>query len=174
MSDLVGDMLKARGNLKIPAVQADATSLPFGDSSVDRIVVRQGLHYLDTGKALKEFARVAQSIALGHIVMQSPEDLTVWRRYFQIASPGRREVFERGAIEGVLRSSGFHVEHVVTRQSLARIGDSIKHLDGSSRHAALKVFTDAPEEFKDRYGINGEVTVEDTYTMLWEFIVARP
>jgi hypothetical protein len=83
-------------------------------------------------------------------------------------------VFERGAIEGLLRSSGFHVEQVVTRQSLARIGDSIKHLDGSSRHAALKVFTDAPEEFKDRYGISGEVTVEDTYTMLWEFIVARP
>jgi ubiquinone/menaquinone biosynthesis C-methylase UbiE len=173
LCDLVGDMLEARYNKKIPAIQADAALLPFRDSSFDRIVVRQGLHYLEAPTALSEFARVARSVALGHIVAQAPEDVTVWQRYFAIASPGRRDVLVRGSTESLLASSGFRIEHLTTKRSVARIGDSIRHLEGSSRNAALKTFIDAPEEFKDRYEIAEKVTEETTYAMLWEFIIAR-
>ncbi len=173
VSDLVGDMLRARGNRSIPAVQADAETLPFSDACADRIVVRQGLHYLEMKKALKEFSRVARSVALGHIVGNYHEDIPIWRKYFEIASPGRRVIFIRGFIEELLVDSGFRIESVAIRQSMARIGDSIRHLDDPSRRAALKVFNDAPGDFKERHEIAGEVTEETAYPLTWEFIIAR-
>jgi ubiquinone/menaquinone biosynthesis C-methylase UbiE len=171
--DLVEEMLQTRANSSIPAIRANATRLPFGNSAVNRIVVRQGLHYLNIPEALSEFARVSDSVAFGHIVAMRPADVPTWVDYFRIASPGRRVILTQGQITDLLIQAGFEIILTRVQSSIAKLGDSIKHLNREARAEAIRVFAMAPNDFKAANGITGKIAELTSYTMWWEFVVAR-
>jgi ubiquinone/menaquinone biosynthesis C-methylase UbiE len=171
--DLVAEMLSQRAPAALcPAIRADANALPFRAKSVERIVVRQGLQYLILANVIQELDRVARSVAIGQIVAASSDDVVTWRRYFRLASPGRKTVFVRGQIVRMVRAAGMEIVASKQTSSTARLGDAVGHLKTADRAAAIAVFRSASAAFRRRNSMADDLTEDSTYKVMWEFVVA--
>lgn len=152
-------------------IVATGSHLPLMTSSMDRVVCRQGLHYLDIATALAEFRRVSRgSVALGSITMLDSSDLQFWTSYFNAASPGRTRVFAPGELSSLLENSGFVVTGVREVIDQGTLLGPIKHLSATTQHAIRESFLISP--IRERYGVV-EIGADLQYVQRWEFVTAE-
>ena len=169
-TDLSQDMmLRIKGGIK--CVVADANSLPFEKNSFDLVTCRQGLHYLDMGKAFESMNRVADKyITLGHITIHDKEDIETWKHYYSIAVPCRKVVFYPGQIGELGKSHGLTISQSDVVFCKASLDTPIKHLDDKTKKTLKNILFKTSEIFKKRNGLsfkNGELFS----IRRWEFIV---
>lgn len=166
--DLSFDMLRV-SPLRARVV-GTGSSLPFDDRSFDRVICRQGLHYLDLDRSLAEFGRVArQGVGIGTITMWDESDRPFWNQYFSQASPGRLVVFAPGDMEQLLSKAGLTVQSSIVENSRGPVLGPVRHLPEEVQASILAGFL-APTVALRHEVV--EVDGEYTYLMRWEFVIA--
>lgn len=157
----------SRGHVSGRVVQGDAAHIPLKDASIDLIVCRQGLQYLDRIEMVGELQRVAKQAALSNIVVDLEEDSHFWSAYFEIASPGRRSLVLRGDTSEVLRRAGFRVIWSSSYKTHGPVLGPVKHLPLSAQVRVIDLFTSMSKAMADRYELS-ETDGELRYAQHWE------
>lgn len=170
-TDISPDMLRQAAQF-VQTVQCDASHLPFPPAQFDLVVCRQGLQYLDVSAAFAEFRRVAGvEVRVGQITMIHPDDISFWRSYFDLVSPGRLHIFKPGEIATSMADIGLSViaqKVIVRRDNLA---GSIAHLPGEKAVIVRDLFASAPSFIRKRYHIELSSDDDYIYDHRWEFII---
>ena len=155
----------------IQRVLADAHNLPFDSNYFDLVTCRQGLHYLDLNIAFETMIRITSKyISLGHITAHSKEDVEVWKHYFSIAAPCRKEIFYPGQIVEKGESLGLTIRSSYVTMNAAGLYGPIAHLDNESKRILFEILNGAPDGFKKRNSLrlkDGKLYSKRR----WEFIV---
>lgn len=156
-------------NLMLPMV-GDMHQIPFLSNTFDLVVCRQGLQYSNLDIAISEMARVSKrKVYLGHITKEENDIFDFWPKYFSIASPGRKRIFEFDEIEKHIVRLGFKItSHIFTHQQDYYLGP-ILHLGEAEKLFLVELLLDTPDEFKAMYNVkvlDGEIT----YSNRWEFL----
>lgn len=165
------EMLARLGSPAVLALVADAARIPCRDRSVDVAVIRQGLHYFEGDGVLRELRRVTRrEIRLGHITLYDARDAGWWTRYYAIASPGRRRVFEPGALARLVQGIGLHVTQTQVIESIESFAGPTAHLDEAQRTAVADLWRSAPAALRHRHHATRNAGAA-TLTVRWEFVV---
>lgn len=155
-------------------IVADTSALPFRNRAFDTVIVRQGLQYLDLYTALNGFKRVSRfDIHLGHITVENATDAPWWRQYFEIASPGRREVFIPGLVAEACESCGLHVVKQEVVYSRDCLKGPIEHLPGAEKERIIQMWASSPQWFITNYQVRELSNGDFEYSHRWEFITAQ-
>lgn len=149
-------------------VLGNAQSMPFNSSTFDVVVCRQALHYLKPVEAVMEFARVSRGkVRLGSITMNSKNDIDFWRRYFAIASPGRRHIMAPGDLSRIVNAAGGCVTDTIQRYSEVDLLGAVRHLSESDRRRIVNLFDSSDCSKYYRYTPS---TTGGKYMVRWEFV----
>ena len=96
-------------------ILADAELLPIKSNTIDNILIRQVLHYVDAGRVLNESRRVLRSngrILIGQIVAPDDSVARWWLELRRITQPWQRTVYTIPHLVRTLEDVGFHVAKV--------------------------------------------------------------
>lgn len=166
--DICKEMLQ-QVDKNITRVVADVANLPFDDGEFDISVCRQGLQYTDMESAISSLFRVTKSkVVLGHITIEDRTDRSFWKKYFSIASPGRRNVFLPGEIKKTANSFNWLLEEEKIFYDSASLLSPIKYLKQDEQEQLYLIIKNTNQAFKSRNGIT--ITNDDIiYKRRWEF-----
>lgn len=164
------EMLAGLDDASIWRVLGDAEEVPFADDSVEVAAIRQALHYTDCDRVIREMCRVTRhEVRVGHITLYDADDAEWWMKYFSIASPGRRRVFEPGAQARMLRDAGVAISDVTVLDSVESFMGPIDHLPPDKSREALELWKTAPLPLRQRHAVDGELS-ESLISVRWEFV----
>jgi hypothetical protein len=171
--DLSLEMLRRCPDSDLPRLVCDAIILPFANSSFELVTMRQALHYLNLGSALREMKRVSSNkVTLGHITLEREEDEPIWREYFSIASPGRVHIFQPGHVASLLEKHGMKV----IREEVLHTSDDfcgpVAHLATTQIYRLTQWIESVPKWFRERYKITPSTNMSYQYSHRWEFVTA--
>ena len=122
-----------------------------------------------------ELARVTiDTITLGHITTHHSEDVELWRQYFEVASPGRLNVFAPGEIGAVATRLGFKVDSETIKYSLEEFEGPVSHLGDEVVKRLRSDFLNGPSDVVARYIQKGEKDTPTVMKLRWEFLSIKP
>lgn len=156
----------------ISIIHGNAEALPFTEDTFDLVTCRQGLQYLNIPKALHEFYRVSRAeIRLAHIILEKSDDKHFWQKYFRIASPGRRHIFNPGEISKICREIGMTIKHEKIYYNRGTLLGAIKHLNPKLVQDVKYHFEQAPDWWKKKYNLQPISFGDFEYNHRWEIII---
>lgn len=133
-----------------------AESLPFRDRSFDLAVCRQGMQYLHLDIAIAEMIRVAPLIGLIHIFSPCADDNQFWRRYFEVASPGRLHVFNEGSLDEICLEKGLKAVWAADMTTRSPVRSAVNHLTEARKQVIDDMFRSMDATMVDRYQVRHE------------------
>ena len=132
---------------------APAEALPLADASVDRVVCRQGIQFMDAPAAVAEMVRVTRPggrIVLADLCAWGSEDRDETFEVLRLRNPARRNFWLADDLPGLLRAAG--CETVEAHSHISReVVDvwSDNHAIAESRREAIRqVYASASEPFR--------------------------
>lgn len=90
-------------------VEGDATALPFGHRTFDRVICRQGIQFMDDQKAVREMVRVCKPggrVVLVHLCAYGEEDKADYFEILRLRNPARRNFYLREDLTQLLENAG--------------------------------------------------------------------
>ncbi len=140
-------------------VLSPAESLPFKDNSFDACVCRQGLQFMDLGRALPEIRRVLKpggSFVACHLTSYGEEDKETAFLIQRLRNPARRNFFLPGDIPALFRKHGFvgidSLDYISRESVMQWITHGAIGKDRMDR--IMEAYKDAPQEFKEIHGVS--------------------
>lgn len=116
--DLSGKMCSETRKKGIPAIQANAESLPFRDNSIDCMICRQWLHYSKISKALKEWKRVLKPngyAVVSQLVSNGEAETIWWKKVKKMVQPLRKTWFSLDDIYNFINQNSWRTLSIKTR-----------------------------------------------------------
>jgi SAM-dependent methyltransferase len=164
--DISADMLLTHGRpgpINQP-VMADATFLPMRDSSIDRVIGRQILHYVDAHAAAREIARVLSPSGIFHSTQQVdydevPDDW--YQRWSQLRDVPTRRRLSNGGLNLATEAAG--LAELSRRDVLVRLeytwGELAQKYGITDNTARIRAFfDDSPDSIKACFNMH----IDDT------------
>jgi anaerobic magnesium-protoporphyrin IX monomethyl ester cyclase len=155
---------------------ASAENIPLPESSIDVIVCRQGLQFVDLELAIPEFMRVLKPggrVVFSHLNAYGHYDRADAFKIQELRNPARVNFFIPADLESVLEFYGMKVRSVAQYRSRESVNQWIHH--GAStkkeREQIKKVYRESTAEFKKLHEL--EFSGDDIFdTMLFLTIAA--
>ncbi len=132
---------------------APAESLPLADNSVDRVVCRQGIQFMDAPAAVAEMVRVTRPggrIVLADLCAWGPEDREETFEILRLRNPARRNFWLPLDLTMLLMNAGCHTVECGTHISpeIVDVWSDNRAIDESRREAIRQVYASASEAFR--------------------------
>jgi len=131
---------------------APAESLPLADDSVDRVVCRQGIQFMDAPAAAAEMVRVTRPggrIVLADLCAWGPEDRDETFEVLRLRNTARRNFWLAEDLSGLLRNAGCETvqAHCHISREVVDVWSDNRAIAESGREAIRRVYAGASEAF---------------------------
>lgn len=136
-------------------VHGSAEQLPFRSGVFDISLERQGIQFMDAGRAVPEMARVTRrggTVCLVQLCAYGAEDRDEYFRILKLRNPARRNFFVRGDLKALLESAGCRdvkVHDFISEENVDRWADN-GAIGAENREEIRKIYQAASEGF-NRY-----------------------
>jgi ubiquinone/menaquinone biosynthesis C-methylase UbiE len=176
--DISPDMTEqAKPNVDRLIINSVETPIPLEKGSVDVVICRQGLQFVNLDQALPQIAEVLGSngrVVFTHLAAYNVNDRADSFKIQALRNPARVNFFAPGDLESSLERNGYKVIDVLHYRSRESVSKWINH--GASteaeREAIYDAYKNAGAEFKRMHQI--EFTEDDIFdTMLFLIIIAE-
>ena len=176
--DISPDMTEqAKQNVDRLIINSVETPIPLEKGSVDVVICRQGLQFVNLDMALPQIADVLKPqgrVVFTHLAAYNVNDRADSFKIQALRNPARVNFFAPGDLESSLERNGYKVLDVLHYRSRESVSKWINH--GASteaeREAIYDAYKNAGPEFKRMHAL--EFTKDDIYdTMLFLIIVAE-
>jgi radical SAM superfamily enzyme YgiQ (UPF0313 family)/ubiquinone/menaquinone biosynthesis C-methylase UbiE len=176
--DISPDMTEqAKENVDRLIIASVENKIPLEDKSVDVVICRQGLQFVNLDRALPEIAKVLKPkgrVVFTHLAAYNVNDRADSFKIQALRNPARVNFFAPGDLESSLELNGYKVLDVLHYRSRESVNKWINH--GASteeeREAIYKAYKDAGIEFQRMHQV--EFTKDDIMdTMLFLIVVAE-
>jgi anaerobic magnesium-protoporphyrin IX monomethyl ester cyclase len=176
--DISPDMTEqAKQNVDRLIINSVETPIPLEKGSVDVVICRQGLQFVNLDMALPQIADVLKPqgrVVFTHLAAYNVNDRADSFKIQALRNPARVNFFAPGDLESSLERNGYKVLDVLHYRSRESVSKWINH--GASteaeREAIYDAYKNAGAEFKRMHAL--EFTKDDIYdTMLFLIIVAE-
>ncbi len=176
--DISSDMTEqAMNNVDQLIINSVETPIPLDKNSVDVVICRQGLQFVNLDHALVEIAEVLKPqgrVVFTHLAAYNVNDRADSFKIQALRNPARVNFFAPGDLESSLERNGYRVLDVIHYRSRESVSKWINH--GASteaeRDAIYEAYKNAGAEFKRMHQI--EFTKDDIIdTMLFLIVVAE-
>jgi ubiquinone/menaquinone biosynthesis C-methylase UbiE len=132
---------------------APAESLPLEDASVDRVVCRQGIQFMDAPAAVAEMVRVTRPggrIVLADLCAWGSEDREETFEVLRLRNPARRNFWLADDLPALLRTAGCEAveAHSHISREVVDVWSDNRAIAESRRDAIRKVYANASEPFR--------------------------
>ena len=176
--DISPDMTEqAKQNVDRLIINSVETPIPLEKGSVDVVICRQGLQFVNLDMALPQIADVLKPqgrVVFTHLAAYNVNDRADSFKIQALRNPARVNFFAPGDLESSLERNGYKVLDVLHYRSRESVSKWINH--GASteaeREAIYDAYKNAGPEFKRMHAL--EFTQDDIYdTMLFLIIIAE-
>lgn len=149
-------------------IEGPGEALPLSDQSVDLVVCRQGVQFMDDAAAVREMFRVLRPggrVLLTHLCAYGEEDRAEYFEVLRLRNPARRNFYLRGDLAALLSGAGFEqvaVHDFVVREDVDVWSDN-KAIDEGRREAIRRVYREASPAFArlHRVAVDGGTIADD-------------
>ncbi|MDD4973258.1 MAG: methyltransferase domain-containing protein [Bacteriovorax sp.] len=176
--DISPDMTEqAKPNVDRLIISSVETTIPLEKNSVDVVICRQGLQFVNLAMALTELEKVLKPggrVVFTHLAAYNVNDRADTFKIQALRNPARVNFFAPGDLESALEVNGYNVLEVAQYRSRESINQWINH--GASteeeRKAIYDAYKNAGEEFIRTHEV--EFTSDDIFdSMLFLIVVAE-
>ncbi|MBC7539734.1 MAG: cobalamin B12-binding domain-containing protein [Bacteriovorax sp.] len=176
--DISPDMTEqAKPNVDRLIISSVEANIPLEKESVDVVICRQGLQFVNLDLALAEIGKVLKTngrVVFTHLASYNVNDRADTFKIQALRNPARVNFFAPGDLESALELQGFEVKEVVQYRSRESVTQWINH--GASteeeRTAIYEAYKNAGPEFMKTHEV--EFTKDDIFdSMLFLIVVAE-
>ena len=156
-------------------IEGPGEALPLPDQSVDLVVCRQGVQFMDDAAAVREMFRVLRPggrVLLIHLCAYGDDDQREYFEVLRLRNPARRNFYQRRDLAGLLTGAGFDevaVHDFVVREDVDVWSDN-KAIDEGRREAIRQIYRDASPAFARLHGVaieGGRIADDMLFGLAW-------
>jgi DNA gyrase subunit B len=142
-------------------LEGPAEAVPLPDAAVDRVVCRQGIQFMDAGRAVAEMVRVTRPggrVVLVDLCAWGPEDQEEYFEILRLRNPARRNFFVRGDTAVLLQAAGCRDVEMLDHVSDEDVDAWSDHgaIDDARREAIRAVYRRASAPFLRLHAVRME------------------